>query len=57
MQIGSLVQYKQKYHRKRDAIGIAIDTEMGGIKWLIQWNSGRQQWIYCDYLEVINESR
>ena len=57
MQIGSLVQYKQKYHRKRDAIGIAIDTEMDGIKWLIQWNSGRQQWIYCDYLEVINESR
>ena len=65
MKVGDLVSYEWTmqidgdYHTFRD-IGVVLETWMRGFvpsAW-IQWCSGAEaQWVDCDELEVMNESR
>ena len=65
MKVGNLVKYEWtmqidgQYHTFKD-IGVVVETWMRGFiesAW-IEWTSGAEaQWVDCDELEVISESR
>ena len=57
MQIGSVVKYSNKYITDptdgSDWIGLVIDTNSGGLRFLVQWNNGMRLSRHKDVLEVI----
>ena len=55
MQIGSLVKYRNPYvdSDTADWIGVVIDHQSGGLRFLVEWNSGMRLWRHKDVLEVI----
>ena len=55
IEIGSLVKYKDRFACKdtADWIGVVIDHSAGGLRFLVEWNSGMRLWRHINVLEVI----
>ena len=55
IEIGSLVKYRNPYvdSDTADWIGVVIDHQSGGLRFLVEWNSGMRLWRHKDVLEVI----
>ena len=57
MNVGTVVRYSRKYVTDpvdgSDWIGLVIDSQSGGLRFLVQWNNGMRLWRHKDVLEVI----
>lgn len=56
MQVGDLVIYKKEYRIwKGDqlGVGVIIDRQALGLRMLIEWNNGQQNWRHINVLEAL----
>ncbi len=53
MNIGDLVKYKSIFLSEH--VGIIVDRQSLGLRMLVEWNNGEQNWRHINVLEVICE--
>ena len=56
MQVGDLVTYKEEYRiwkSDQRSVGVIIDSQALGLRMLIEWNDGQQNWRHINVLEAL----